>query len=61
MVRTIKSNWCDRLRTRHKSTISKRTVYHLNSDKDSKLSTLRTYMKNGNHQQRDAAIAECQL
>jgi hypothetical protein len=61
MVRTIKPNWCDRLRARHKRTISKRTGYHLNSDKDSKLSTLKTYMRNGHHQQRDAAIADCQL
>ncbi|UJR13511.1 hypothetical protein I4U23_000525 [Adineta vaga] len=60
MVRTIPTNCCDRLRNRRETTTtSKRTANQLASDKESKLTTLRSHIKNGNLQRE--AIAECQL
>jgi hypothetical protein len=60
MVRQIKSNCCSRLRTRTERTTFKRAGNHLTGDKESKLTTIRTHMKNDHQYQRDAAI-ECEL
>jgi hypothetical protein len=55
MVRPIKSDCCGRLRPRTETTTFRRV-----GDKESKLTTIRTNGKNGNNNQRDAAV-ECQL
>ncbi len=59
MVRPVKSNCCNRLRTRTEATMFKRNGNQLTGDKESKLTTIRTNMKNETHH-RDAAI-ECEL
>ncbi|CAF1586377.1 unnamed protein product [Adineta ricciae] len=60
MVRTIPSRCCDRLRNRRETTTtSKRVANQLASDKESKLTLLRSQVKNGNNH-RDVMI-DCQL
>ena len=57
----MKPNCCNRLRTRKERTTSKRAGINLTADKESKLTSIKTNIKNGNHHlQRDVEI-ECQL
>jgi len=61
MVRPIKSNCCNRLRrtrTETTTTTFRRAGNNLTGDKESKLTTIRTNMKND--QQHDALV-DCQL
>jgi hypothetical protein len=60
MVRQIKSNCCSRSRTRTEITTFKRAGNQLTADKESKLTIIRTNIKNEDQHQRDAAI-ECEL
>jgi len=62
MVRPIKLNCCNGLRTRAETTASKRAENQVTGDKESKLTTIRTNIKHESHHhhQRDVAI-ECEL
>ncbi len=61
LVQPVKSNCLGRLRTRTETTTTmKRVAGLIPIDKESKLSTGRGIIKNGNHSQRIDAV-ECQL
>ncbi|CAF1236720.1 unnamed protein product [Rotaria magnacalcarata] len=60
LVRPTKSNCLSRRRTRTETTTLKRIPGVIIADKESKLTTIRTNLKNDNHEQRDVAV-ECQL
>jgi hypothetical protein len=55
LVRPVKSKCLTRIRTANGT-----TTYRRAADKESKLTTIRTNIKNGNHLQRDDP-AECHL
>ena len=60
MVRPTNSRCCSQLRTRSETATFRRAGPHLTTDRESKLTTIRTNYKVENPFQRDAAI-ECQL
>ena len=60
LVRPIKPTCSSRIKSRNETTTFRRTPGVLVVDKESKLTTVRTNVKNGNHTQRGDPI-ECQL
>lgn len=60
LIRPVKSNCLNRLRTRTETTTIRRAAGLLPTEKDSKVSPSRLVAKNGKHIQRDD-IVECQL